>query len=158
MGYMEGRSISRTTPQHKQKLPMSIIFISLLLLMPQVTAQQAFVVPDSSTRVDVDYLRTMKVSDTTRQLNEAARRDLCRLFIRAYVFSIRQRRQDYSLSSDTPIYRLLASNLPEVKARESEGGRLIFLGAIAGFFNGNPEYRDEVINILKNDAPQGHCK
>jgi hypothetical protein len=138
---------------------MKFILMGLLFFFAQhVSAQQPFKIPDASKRVDVEYLRNFKVPDSSQHLNDAEKRDLCRLFVRAYVFSVRERRQDYSLPSDTPLYRLLATNFPEVRAREGEGGRVIFLGAITGFFNAKTEYRDDVIQVLKQDRTKARCR
>jgi hypothetical protein len=138
---------------------MKFIFLILVLLFAQqVNAQRPFKIPDASKRVDVEYLRNFKVPDPSQHLNDAEKRDLCRLFVRAYVFSIRERRQDYSLPSDTPLYILLATNFPEVRAREGEGGRVIFLGAITGFFNAKVEYRADVIQALKEDRTKAQCR
>jgi hypothetical protein len=135
--------------------------IGLLLLIfsaHQVNAQETFKLPANPKGIVIDYLANMRVKDPSRRLNEMEKHDLCRLFVRAYVISIRKHRQDYLLPSGTPIYRLLVTNFPEVSAREGEGGQIIFLGAITGFFNAKAEYRDDVIQVLKQDRTKAQCR
>jgi hypothetical protein len=143
----------------KEKLPMRVILLLLLLLLAtHASAQESFKLPVNPRGIVVDYLRNMKVKDPSRRLNETEKHEISRLFVRAYVISVRRHRQDYSLSSGTPIYRLLVTNFPDVAAREGEGKSIIFLGAIAGFFNSLPEYRSDVLQVLRQGINATYCK
>ncbi len=135
-----------------------IFFLLILLFTSQVNAQETFKLPPNPRGIVVDYLAKMKVKDPSRRLNEAEKHEICRLFVKAYVMSIRKHRQDYSLSTGTPIYRLLVTNFPGVASREGEGKSIIFLGAIAGFFNSLPDYRSDVVQLLRQGVNAGYCK
>ena len=145
---------------HKEEtLQMRIIPLLFLLLCVQpVWAQESFKLPPKNNKPVVDYLVNLKVKDTSRRLTESERHDLCRLFVKAYVNSIREHRQDFLLNSGAPVYRLLVTNFPEVAARLREGGSVIFLGSITRFFNSLPDYRKDVEQILRDDINSKHCK
>lgn len=143
----------------EETLQMRIIVLSLsLLFAQQVWAQESFKLPSKTNKPVVDYLANLKVKDTSRRLSESERHDLCRLFVKAYVNSVREHRQDFLLNSGAPVYRLLVSNFPEIVAREGEGGSIIFLGAITRFFNSLPDYRKDVEQVLREDINPKHCK
>ena len=135
-----------------------IVLLLFLLFAYEVRAQEGFKLPANPRGLVVDYLANLKVKDTSRRLDEREKHELCRLFVKAYVVSIRQHHQDYSISPSTAVYRLLVTNFPDVVARESENGSVIFLGAITKFFNSLPEYRGDVYEVLREDIDPRHCK
>jgi hypothetical protein len=135
-----------------------IILLLSLLFTLQVSAQESFKLPANPKGMAVDYLANMKVKDPSRRLNETEKRELCRLFVKTYVISIRRHRQDYLLNTGAPIFILLVTNFPEVAAREGEGGSIIFLGAITHFFNALPAYRGDVEQVLREGIDRRHCK
>ena len=103
------------------------------------------------------YLEDLKVKDSSRQLSEKEKHELCRLFVKAYVVSIRDHGQDSLLNTTAPVFRLLAANFPNVKARAGEGGSVIFLAAITKFFNSSSEYRTDVLEVLRQGIAKKHC-
>lgn len=133
-------------------------FIVVLFFTTEVSAQETFTLPNNPKGIVIDYLANMKVKDPSRHLSEAEKHAVCRLFVKAYAISIRRHRQDYSLSTDAAIYRLLVTNFPEIASREGEGKSIIFLGAIAGFFNSLPEYRSDVVQVLRQGSNGAYCK
>lgn len=135
-----------------------VVFTIILLFAGQVNAQESFRLPNNPKGIVIDYLTAMKVKDPSRRLSEAEKHELCRLFVKAYVMSIRKHRQDYSINTGAPIYRLLVTNFPEVASREGEGKSIIFLGAITGFFNSLPEYRSDVVQVLRQGINGEYCK
>lgn len=138
---------------------MRLLWLLVLLSVPVcVQAQDVFIFPDNLREHIVAHLEAMKIKDPSRQLSARERHDLCRLFVKAYVLSIRKHRQDYLLSTRVPVYRLLVTNFPELKAREGEMGTVIFLGTIAGFFNASPEYRPDVLQVLRAGLSSKYCK
>lgn len=139
---------------------MKLVFFLLLVLLAasEVCAQETFKLPPNPKGIIVEYLEKMKVKDVSRRLTEREKHELCRLLVKAYVISIREHRQDYYLTSGAPLYRLLVTNFPSISAREGEGGAIIFLGAITSFFNTLPEYRNDVIQVMREDIRRQHCK
>ena len=149
--------------QWAEALPMraslkGVILLLLLFFARGVSAQENFRFPAKFDGIPVDYLERMKVSDTSRRLTEKEKHDLARLFAKAYVLSVRIHLQDYILNTRTPIYQLVAANFPDVKSREGEGGAIIFLGSITRYFNSLPEYRDDVLRVLREGMDGRHCR
>jgi hypothetical protein len=137
---------------------MRLLCLLILLSVPVlVTAQEVFTLPDSPKGITIDYLEGMKIKNQSRQLSAGEKHELCRLFVKAYVMSIRRQRQDYLLRTSAPVYRLLVTNFPELKAKEGEGGSVIMLGAITRFFNGSPEYRPDVLQVLRGGLSSKYC-
>lgn len=138
---------------------MRALRASAFLLLPAfLFAQGPFSVPPRAGReLPVDRLERVKVADTSRLLSEPEKRELCRLFVRAHVDSVRQHRQGFFLNTGAPVYRLLVTNFPEVREREGEGGSVIYLGEVMGFFNSKPEFREEVLKILREGADKRIC-
>lgn len=120
--------------------------------------REDFRYPEKFGGLPSEYLAGMKVSDASRQLTGEERHALARLFARAYVASVRDHGQDGVLPTGAPVYRLLAANFPEVRAREGEGGAVIFLGAVARFFNSLPEYRGDVVQVLRAGQSRRYCR
>lgn len=134
-----------------------LLLLALLLFAAgAASAQQSFTLP--KTGEVTAALEQMKVDDASRQLSEEERHSLCRLFVRAYVESVRRPGQGVMLNRGVPIYRLLVANFPAVAERESEGGSLIFLRDITRFFNAMPEYRKDVLDILRENAGRRPCR
>jgi hypothetical protein len=121
----------------------------LLTLASYVSAQEDLTFPKKLHELPVTYLEHMEVRDLSRRLDMKERHDLCRLFVKSYVISIRVHNQDYLLSVNTPIYQLFKSNFPEVARREGEGG--IFLGQIVRFLNTLPDYKADVEKVLREE-------
>jgi len=133
----------------------------MLILLPgtyEVSAQESFRLPPKMVGPPVAYLEKMKVSDTSRPLSQAEKHELCRLFAKAYVISVRKHGQDYLLQTSAPIYRLLVTNFPDISAREGEGGSVIFLAAIMKFFNASPEYKVDVVKVLREGITPENCQ
>jgi hypothetical protein len=129
----------------------------LLLFAQQISAQEPYRLPTDPSVMPVDYLRKLDVKDASRQLSNQERHALCRLFIKAYVISIRRYRQDFLLNPGVPVYRLFQANFPGVEKREGEGG--IFMGQIVRFINTLSEFRADVNQVLRatpND--KGNCQ
>ena len=134
-----------------------LLLLALLLFAAGAApAQESYTLP--KTGEVTAALERMKVEDPSRQLSEEERRSLCRLFVRAYVESVRRPRQGYVLNRGVPIYRLLVANFPAVASRAREGGSLIFLRDITRFFNTMPEYRKDVLEILRENAGRRPCR
>jgi hypothetical protein len=139
---------------------MRVVFVLLLLLLScagETFAQDSFRFPANFGGVPTEYLEGLKVRDTSRRLTDRERHELARLFAKAYVLSVRNHRQDFLLKTSTPIYSLLAANFPEVRKREGERGSIIFLGSVTKFFNSLPEYRGDVLQVLREGRDQRHC-
>jgi hypothetical protein len=135
---------------------MKPFFMFLISLCASgVRAQDSFTLPPNAMG-NPDYLERMKVKDTSRRLSEKEKHQLCRLFAKVSVRAAREYDQDFLLNTDAPIYRLLVANFPEVASRQSEGG--IFLGEITSFFNSLPEYRGDVIQVLREGISRKYCK
>ena len=79
----------------------------------------------------VEYLATYPVKDPAAILPPAARPKACRLVRAAHSDSLRRFNQDYLLRTDTPFYKLLAANYPDILASVGEGGSVVFLGKLA---------------------------
>jgi hypothetical protein len=80
----------------------------------------------------VAYLETYPVADTTEKLSADQKRRLIQLFLAAYDACQRKYHQDYLLHTNAPIYELLVANDRRVAdLPPREGGRVMFLGAIA---------------------------
>jgi hypothetical protein len=139
---------------------MKAVFLLLLLLTCSraVCAQDGFRFPANFRGIPAEHLERIKVRDASATLGEKERHELARLFAKAYVLSVRNHRQDYLIKTSTPVYRLLAANFPEVKAREGEGGQIIFLGSVARFFNSLPEYKRDVVQVLREGPDVGNCR
>lgn len=136
-----------------------IIFLLVILSAPAVLAQEHFDLPSDLKGIPpIGYLENLSVKDPSRQLSETEKHELCRLFAKAFLVSIRGGGGDSLLETSTPIYRLLAANFPDVKTRTREGGSLIFLAAITKFFNSLPAYRSDVLGVLRQGVSQKHCR
>jgi hypothetical protein len=135
-----------------------VVLLAVFLSASAARGQETFRLPQNLKGFAVEYLEKMKVSDISRQLTESEKHDLSRLFVKAFVISIRRHGQDYTLRTGTPIYRLLVANFPSVSSREGEGGAIIFLGAITSFFNALPEYRGDVVRVLREDIGRKNCR
>lgn len=129
----------------------------LLLLNYAVCAQESFKLPQSWRGTPIEYLENIKVKDVSHQLSDKEKHDLCRMFASAYAVSARKHHQDYFLNTRADIYRLLASNFPQIKERESEEGAIIFLGSITSFFNALSEYRGDVLQVLRQGINGDYC-
>jgi hypothetical protein len=123
--------------------------ILILVLMPvvHVYGQESYRLP--ANELPVTYLKNLSIDNPTRQLSDTERRELVRLFVEAYVTSVRKYKQDYLLERNTPVYELLKTNFPLLAEREGEGG--IFLGSIMRFFNKMPAYRPIIEQTLRED-------
>src|SRR5947209_8585158 len=135
------------------------IFLLLVLLLFSYGghAQESFKIPDNPSVTASTYLEKLKIKDASRQLSEREKHDLCRLFVKAFVISVRKQGQDNFIMTNAAIYRLLAVNFPEIRVREAESGSIIFLGAIASFFNRMPEYRGDVLQVLRQGINWKNC-
>lgn len=125
---------------------IKVIWLTIILAV-QVQAQQSYNLPPGE--LPASYLEKLVPGDTTRQLSEGERRRLIQLFVKSYIVSVREYKQDYSLKPTTPVYQLLKANFPALAEREGEGG--IFLEAIVRFFNRMPEYENIVNQALRED-------
>jgi len=134
-----------------------LIFIIIALYGITAQAQESFRLPNNPKGIIIDHVQRMKVKDADRQLSEKEKHELCRMFVKAYVISLRKHLQDYSLYTGAPIYRLTVRNFPGITARESEGGSIIFLGSIVDFFNASPDYRNDVIQVLREGVSSRYC-
>ena len=118
---------------------------------------QKLVYPETSKLVPSDTLAAIKVEDVKRQLNASEKRELARLFVRAYVLSKRRYRQDFLLNPWTPVYELLKTHFPDVGEREGEGG--IFLGEIVRYLNKSGGYSGVVEEELRRGPfTRGQCR
>jgi hypothetical protein len=135
---------------------MKTVYLFLFFLLFQPSVQQSFSIPSGLKELPVTYLNRIKVNDTSRQLNEAEREQLVRLFVWAYTTSVRNAGQDYALEVEAPIYKLLKTNFPSVAGREGEGG--IMLREITHFFNRMPEYEKIVNSELEKRSGRIPCK
>ena len=115
----------------------------LLVFSISVFAQDNFTYkcPDKKNVLPVNCLRNMQVRDVGRQVTDGERHQLCQLFIKAYLVTIKERKQDYFLDPTAPIYQLFKSNFPAIKKDEGEGG--IFLEKIYKFIEAKPEYQKD---------------
>lgn len=86
----------------------------------------------------VNYLTTLKIKDVNRRLDRREKKDICRLFADAYLVSKRKYHQDYILSLDTPVYKLLKGNFPNISQVE-KGSEGVFLGDIYQYIKASPE-------------------
>ncbi len=135
---------------------MKVLNLLLFFLLFQPSGPQAFLIPSGLKELPVTYLKGIKINDTSRQLNEAERTQLVRLFVWAYATSVRNTGQDYALEVEAPIYELLKTNFPSVAERKGEGG--IMLREITRFFNRMPEYETIVNSELEKRAERIPCK
>ena len=87
-------------------------------------------------------LKLKEYLNVNRQLTNAKRHQLCRLFIKPYLVTIRRYKQDYLLEADVPIYQLFRANFPGISKAEGEGG--VFLENIYKFIKAMPEYRRDI--------------
>ncbi len=137
---------------------MKILLLLLLLgFSGEVWAQESFKMADNLRSTPSDYLEKLKVKDTSRKLSEQEKHEICRLFIKAYAVSVRKHKMGNFITTRAPIYRLLVTNFPDLSSREGEGGSIIFLGAIAGYFNRMPEYREDVLQVLRQGIDRKYC-
>jgi hypothetical protein len=137
---------------------MKSLCVLVMLGMPvSLQAKDVFSLPDNPKGIVVNYLEALKIEDPGRQLTQSEKHELARLFVKAYSLSVRKNRQDHLLRTGAPVYRLLLTNFPELKANEGEGGSVIFLGAIASFFNKSPEYRPDVLQVLRRGLSRQYC-
>jgi hypothetical protein len=134
-----------------------LIFIIIALYGITAQAQESFRLPNNPKGIIIAHVQRMKVKDPNRQLSDKEKHELCRMFVKAYVISLRKHLQDYSLYTAAPIYRLTVRNFPGITAREGEGGSIIFLGSIVDFFNASPDYRNDVIQILREGVNSRNC-
>lgn len=139
---------------------MKVATLILVILMGagELCAQESFQLPRNMPDGPVAYLEKMNVRSTSLQLNQAEKHNLCRLFTRAYVVAVRKHGQDYLLKTSAPIYQLLLTNFPDISTRQTEGGSAIFLAAIVKFFNASPDYRNDVVQVLKEGVGRQHCR
>ncbi|HEX8144096.1 MAG TPA: hypothetical protein VF553_15960 [Pyrinomonadaceae bacterium] len=133
-----------------------LLRLTLLFCASTVCAQESFRLPNKTERPVVSYLKEMKVRDTSRQLSDEEKHQLCRLFVKAFIIARRQQQQDYLINADAPIYRLLVTNFPGLKARAGADG--IFLGDITSFFNASAQYRPDVLALLRQGIDKKYCK
>jgi len=103
--------------------------------------------PDKKSVLPVNCLRSMQVRDVSLQLTVGERHQLCRLFIKAYLVTIKEYKQDYLLDPTVPIYQLFKANFPEIRKDEAEGG--IFLEKIYKFIEAKPEYQKDIKTVRK---------
>ena len=136
----------------------SLCLLFILAVPVSICGQDRFAIPENFEGTAAGYLERMKIADPGRQLTNEEKHSLCRLFVKAYTISIRRHRQDYLLDTRAPVYRLLVTNFPEIKANEGEGGSVIFMRAIMRFFNRSPEYRSDVIQVLRAGHNSRLCK
>jgi hypothetical protein len=137
---------------------MRLLCMLMIFGIPvSLRAQETFRLPDHIRGTTVGYLEGMKIRNPSRTLSAGERHELCRLFVKAYAISVRRYQQDYLLSTGAPVYRLLVANFPELVAEEGEGGSVILLGAITGFFNKSTDYRPDVIQVLRTGLSSKYC-
>ena len=98
--------------------------------------------PNGHSILPVNCLSEMRILNVNRQLTNAKRHQLCRLFIKSYLVTIRRYKQDYLLEADVPIYQLFRANFPGISKAEGEGG--VFLENIYKFIKAMPEYRRDI--------------
>jgi hypothetical protein len=136
------------------------IVLGLLLLFcarQVVSAQEVFRFPQNPKTLPVNYLENWRVKNPSRRLSEKEKHDLCRMFVTAYVITVRKYKMDYLLNTGLPLIRLLAANFPDIKSRMGEGGMIIFMGAITSYFNSLPEYRNDVLQVLRHGISRKNC-
>ena len=136
---------------------MRLLIFIIALYGITAQAQDSFRLPNNPRGIIIDDVERMKVKDPDRLLSDKEKHELCRMFVKAYVISLRRHLQDYSLRTGAPIYRLTVRNFPGITAREGEGGSIIFLGSIVDFFNASPDYRNDVIQILRQGVNSRYC-
>ena len=132
--------------------------ILILLLVSEVFPQEQIKIPETFDGFPVGYLSSLQVEDASRRLDERELHLLCRLFIKAYIVSVREYNQDYLLETTTPVYRLLKVNLPGLEKREGEGGRAIFLGSITRYLNTLPQFKPDVQQMLREGIASKRSK
>ena len=123
--------------------------IVLLAFSTSVFAQDKFQYkcPDKKSVLPVNCLHNMQVRDVKRQLNDGERHQLCQLFIKTYLVTKKEYKQDYLLDPNTPIYQLFKANFPEIKKEEGEGG--IFLEKIYKFIEAKSEHQQDIKVVRK---------
>ncbi|HVG34657.1 MAG TPA: hypothetical protein VM911_16430 [Pyrinomonadaceae bacterium] len=136
---------------------MRLLIFIIALYGITAHAQESFRLPNNPRGIIIDDVERMKVKDPDRQLSDKEKHELCRMFVKAYVISLRRHLQDYSLRTGAPIYRLTVRNFPGITARAGEGGSIIFLGSIVDFFNASPDYRNDVIQVLREGVNSRYC-
>lgn len=137
---------------------MRLLCVLAILSLPvSLQAKDVFTLPDNPRGIVVNYVEALKIEDPARQLSASEKHELSRFFVKAYRLSVRKDRQDHLLQTSAPVYRLLVTNFPELRARESEGGSVIFLGAITRFFNKSAEYRPDVLQVLRQGLDRQYC-
>jgi hypothetical protein len=109
-----------------------------------------FAQENSLKKVPVE-LENVKVKDVSKVLNQKEREEIVRLVTKSYIKIVQQRHPDY-IDLQTPLYRLLRTNFPDIKDREEERG--ISLGNIVRFLNSNPENRKIINSVLSNQKAQ----
>jgi hypothetical protein len=132
--------------------------VLIVLVALEAFSQEPIRVPEKFDGFPVNYLQNLRVADSARRLDEKELQLLCRLFIKAYVVSIRQYNQDHPLETTAPVYKLLKENVPGLEARESESGRVVFLGAITRHLNTLPQFKPEVQQALREDLHRGKAR
>lgn len=135
-----------------------LILVVLLLAVPVARAQESFRLPDNPRGIIIDYLERMNIKDASRALSEVEKHELCRFFVKAHTIAIRREKQSFFLHTTAPIYGLLVTNFPAIRERESEGGALINTGEIVNFFNSLPDYRPDVIQVLRKGMDGRYCR
>jgi hypothetical protein len=137
----------------------SIIFLlSLLFIIAGADNKpQEFKLPEGR-GVNVHHaLEEYKVPDASRVLTEQEKHSLCRMFVKAYTMEGKSYSSFPFLTTNAPIYKLLATNFPDIKARAGEGGQLIRIRDIARYFNSLPAYRGDVVKVLEEQKPDASC-
>ena len=134
-----------------------ILLLSLLFIIAGADNKpQEFKLPEGR-GVDVQRaLEEYKVRDVSRLLSEDEKHRLCRMFVVANVMLNRQGGSPF-LSTETPIYKLLATNFPHIRARIPEGGPIIGIRDITRYFNSLPAYRGDVVKVLEERKPDTPC-
>lgn len=82
------------------------------------------------------YLASLSIDSEDQMLTQAEVSSLVNLFRTCAVACDEKYGQDCTLSTASPVYRLLRTNVPEVVEVEGEGGNLVFLNDIKRVLDG----------------------
>ena len=133
--------------------------VTIILLSCCVQAQQTFTLPrDKGDVPPVGYLERMEVGDASRHLSDNERHQLCRLFVRAYIVTVRSYPGLYMMRPSAPPYKLFKSNFPQVVSREDpEQG--VSLHSLVRYINSLSEYKVDVDQVLRESLDRKrHCR
>jgi hypothetical protein len=125
------------------------IALTIFFVASSTVAQESFKYrcPKGDAVIPASCLEGLQIANVNRQLNATERHQLAYLFAKSYVVSKIKYEQDYYISPDAPISRLMVANFPDFKDTHKEGG--LWLGDLFKFFRSQQLYKRDVEKSLR---------